>query len=287
MWNKIILIVSLQAAFMLGAVAQQDVDIAYIIPEKVDAGSEIPVNVNIKKGNLGGIARFQLEFPNGFEVIEKKSANGEFRFNNQRLIIQWLKLPVSEEIELSFTIKINSTLEGFFVIKGAFHYIEGNTKKKKEIYPHILTVNPLDVSSENMVAANNEGEYFDISKVVKDEISCVRQKPTLDENNEILVNLLITKSDLNKFGKIEEQIPVGYKAVNVASKGAIFVFNQKNRIVKFMWMNLPMDAQFKVSYKLIPVVDNPKEAFIITGKFLYAENNTTKEVEVVERNIQF
>lgn len=276
----------MSGAFAINVFSQNTIDIAYIIPEKVDAGSEFSVNVNIKKGKLSGIARFQMDFPNGFEVLEKKSANGEFRFKDQSLIIQWLKLPVEEEIELSFSVKINPSMEGFFVLKGGFHYIEGNDKKLKELYPHIITINPID--NQNGIDVINSGDnLYDISSIVKESISCIRQKPVMGANNEIEVNLLITKGNLTKFGKIQEQIPVGYKAVNIASQNAIFVFNQKSRIVKYMWMNLPTESQFKVSYKLIPVEDIPDEPFIITGIFMYAENNTTKEVNVVERNIQF
>lgn len=267
-------------------IAQDKVDIAYIIPEKVEAGSEFAVNVNIRKGNLSGIARFQMDFPNGFEVIEKKSANGEFRFQDQSLIVQWLKLPIEDQFDLSFTVKLNPGIEGFFVLKGGFHYIAGNEKKLKELYPHILTVSPTK-GEENSAIITVEQNLYDVSGIVNDEISCIRQKPVLDVNNEITVNLLITKGTLNKFGKIQEQIPLGYKAVNETSQGAIFVFNQKSRIVKYMWMNMPVESQFKVTYKLIPIEDISNEPFIINGKFLYAENNTTKEVNVVERNIEF
>lgn len=264
--------------------AQNNVDVQYSIPPEVDAGSEFLINVFIEKGSLSGIARFQMNVPNGFEVIQKKSANGEFRFQDQTLIIQWLKLPVENKITLSFSVKVNPALQGYFVLNGGFHYIEGSEKKMKEFYPHIMTVKPVEQNNDLIIQDN---EMLDISGVVKNEISCIRQKPSIDENNEIIVNLLVTKGNVNKFGKIQEQIPLGYKAENIASKSGIFVFNQKSRIVKYMWMNLPDDSQFKVSYKLVSEGVPSDDAFIIIGKFIYAENNTTKEVEIVERNIEF
>jgi hypothetical protein len=286
MVRTIVVTVFLSIICTLSGFSQNNVDIVSVIPENIDAGSEFLIHVNIKKEKLGGIARFQMGFPNGFEVIEKKSANGEFRFHDQTLIVQWLKLPLDEEIDLTFSVKVNPTMEGFFVLKGVFNYIEGNEKKLKELYPHIITVKPIK-QDEKLLVVNKDNNYQDISNVVKDEISCIRQKPSLDDNNEITINLLITKGSLTKFGKLQEQIPIGYKAVSVASKSAIFVFNQKSRIVKYMWMNLPAESQFKVQYKLIPIGSISDEPFIIHGKFIYAENNTTKETDVVERNIKF
>ena len=99
--------------------------------------------------------------------------------------------------------------------------------------------------------------------------------------------MLVTKGGLSKFGKIQEQIPVGYKAVSLKTKNSIFVYNSRSRTVKFMWMNLPTEQQYIVSYKLMPQSGVADGAFIITGKFFYAENNSSKEIEVVERNIDF
>ena len=45
--------------------------------------------------------------------------------------------------------------------------------------------------------------------------------------------------------------------------------------------------KYIVSYKLMPQSGVADGAFIITGKFFYAENNSSKEIEVVERNIDF
>jgi hypothetical protein len=114
-------------------------------------------------------------------------------------------------------------------------------------------------------------------------IDCIRQKPFLNENNEVIINLLINKGDIDKFGKIQEQVPVGYNAISIKSKNSIFTF--KNHIVKFMWMNMPSNRQFTVSYKLVPINGIPDQAFLIVGTFSYAENERTKVIDIAERNI--
>ena len=98
-----------------------------------------------------------------------------------------------------------------------------------------------------------------------------------------IVNLLINKGNLSDFGKIQEQIPRGYIAKSIKSKNSIFTF--KNSIIKFLWMNMPPEEQFVVSYKLVPEDEIPDQAFIISGTFSYAENERTKVINIAERNI--
>ncbi len=106
----------------------------------------------------------------------------------------------------------------------------------------------------------------------------------MNENNEIIVNLLVNKGDLKDFGKIQEQIPRGYNAISIKSKNSIFTY--KNSIIKFLWMNMPPEAQFTVSYKLVPEGTIPDDqAFLISGTFSYAESERTKTINIAERNV--
>lgn len=286
MYVKIFTLFVFISAFFIGATANNEIDVVYKIPDVIQAGSDITVNVSINKNKLDDLGRFTMQLPNGFNVIEKKSANGEFRFQEQKVIIQWLKLPFyQEELEISFLIQINPTVQGYFVINGSFEYIENEKLNRVDIYPHVITVNPISTQDTPFLITSEK--KIDVTNIVGDEISCIRQKPFINENEEIIVNILVTKKGLNKFGKIQEQIPVGYNAVSLKSNNSIFVFNKNNRIVKLLWMNLPSEPQFIVSYKLISTQEVSQDAFIITGTFFYAESNTSSQIEIVERNVEF
>jgi hypothetical protein len=93
----------------------------------------------------------------------------------------------------------------------------------------------------------------------------------------------VNKGDLKDFGKIQEQVPRGYRAESLRSKNGIFTF--QNSIIKFLWMNMPVEPQFVVSYKLIPEGDISDQAFIITGTFSYAENERTKTLNIADREV--
>ena len=106
----------------------------------------------------------------------------------------------------------------------------------------------------------------------------------MNEDNEIVVNMLVSKSDLNNFGKIEEQIPRGYRAVATRTAGSIFQVS--GRVIKFLWMELPKDTKmFLVSYKLIQLEDVSNQAFIINGTFSYSQYDRTLTIPINERNI--
>lgn len=253
------------------------------IPKEVKAGMDFFIEIVVDKGKLETPARFEMVLPSGFTATPKSLSNGEFRFTDQKVIIQWIKLPFQEELTISYNVAVTPGMDGFYVIRGQFSYLEGKDRQTVEMYPQVITVKPKGGSDKEMVMITNKEVETDNFK--QRGITCIRQKPYLNDKNEVVVNLLITKGDLTKFGKIQEEVPPGYTAVSTRSKNAIFVFNQSNRQVKFMWMNMPTDEQFVVGYKLVPVDNIPDEQFIITGKFYYTENNTTKTIDIVERGI--
>ncbi len=256
-----------------------DVTLTPSIPSQVEAGKEFTVEITIHKGDIEGFARFQQELPVGFTAIEKKSANGEFHFEDQKVKLQWMKLPFDKDIIISYTIQVGTTVKGEFKLGGKFSYIANNVVSGIELDPVTITVVGGAMAGSDYEIKNS----YKYQNVSLKNIDCIRQKPFLSENNEVIINLLINKGDIDKFGKIQEQVPIGYNAISIKSKNSIFTF--KNHIVKFMWMNMPPDQQFTVSYKLVPINGIPDQAFLIAGTFSYAENERTKVIDIAERNI--
>jgi hypothetical protein len=117
------------------------------------------------------------------------------------------------------------------------------------------------------------------------QIACIRQTPyASDIGNEYIVNLLVNKGNKEKFAKIEEKIPAGYTAVDMERKDAIFTFKEGS--AKFLWMNLPADPYFIVSYRLIPdngLGKNPS----LQGKFSYLEEEKTMVIDIMEDRSDF
>jgi hypothetical protein len=268
--------------------AQAGISIKLGIPGKVDAGKEFNVNVVIKKGALEEFSRFQQELPAGLTAAALNSGTADFSFDKQRLRFIWLKLPPQEEINISYKVMVDERLKGQFTIPGEFSYVEKDERKS-------LAVNsdPIIIQPSPSVNANLQVDISEFAKVISAEkaatgtsynISCIRQKPyKMTTGNEFIVKLLIYKKDMNKFAKIEEQIPDGFDAKSVDSKDGIFTY--KDGLVKFVWMNLPPEQAFVVSYRLIPLSSKTISEVPIKGQLSYIDEGRNIVIEIVQKDL--
>ena len=259
-------------------------DILISSPKEVDAGDNFLLIVSIPANLLSGVTKIQLDLPNGFEAKVRKTGNAEFKFIDQKASFQWLKFPESEIVEVSIDITTPTSYEGYYVIKAKALYFKNSEPVKISIQPQILTLVKNSTQGNDMLLINDKTTVtFESFK--SEGVACIRQVPYL-KDGEIFVNLLISKGNFNKYGKIQEKIPTGYRVVNIKSHNAIFVFNDKQRTLKYMWMNMPDKDKFIVTYKLIPTKDiDDSNPFLIFGNFFYADKNSTKSVEIAERGI--
>ncbi|MCL4857249.1 MAG: hypothetical protein KJZ55_08280, partial [Flavobacteriales bacterium] len=99
---------------------------------------------------------------------------------------------------------------------------------------------------------------------------------------EVTVEIYITKENVNGFAKVQQTLPSGFFAEVIDAKGATFSF--KENTVKFIWMALPSDNQFTISYKLKTTVDVVGD-FSIGGKFSFISDNERKNVDIPASSI--
>lgn len=279
MFRSIIIPVILGVLALFSFISSQ-VTLDVNMPESAKAGDEFVIEITINKGDIEGFARFQQELPVGFTAVARQSANGEFKFEDQKVKIQWMQVPSDRAVIISYAIQVAPTVSGNFSFEGKFSYIENNTVQTISSAPKSVLIIGDETAAGTAEQAQTTYSYQNVSLK---NIDCVRQKPFLNENNEVIVNLMINKGELKEFGKIQEQIPRGYRAESIKSKNSIFTF--KNSIIKFLWMNMPPEAQFVVSYKLIPEGEISNQAFLISGTFSYAENERTKTINIGERAV--
>ncbi|MDR1172878.1 MAG: hypothetical protein LBL24_10520 [Bacteroidales bacterium] len=258
------------------------------MPDVIEAGTEITVNVTINKGKLTGFARFQQELPYGFTAMAENSANADFSFQDQKLRLIWLRVPEDDEISFSYKIVANERLTGKIDLDGRFSYIDNNERKSADLQPKLLAINPSpNVNPAMLVDVNDYAKTASIEAIAAKAGRAValRQQPAwMEEDKMFLVTLLVNKDAIQKFAKIEETVPSGYTAANVDSKGGIFTY--KDQVAKFIWMDLPADPYFTVTYKLIPEEDVTVDpsSMHLAGVFSYMINDRTLSSAIVERN---
>ena len=97
-----------------------------------------------------------------------------------------------------------------------------------------------------------------------------------------LVEVNVRKGDVQGFSKLELTLPDGFIATPGDIKGASFTFSGDK--AKFVWMNLPEEPVFKVSYYLEsePGVEG---AYEVKGLFSYVKENIREDIYVPTRTI--
>jgi hypothetical protein len=259
------------------------------VPSQVSAGSEFEVRITLNKANLDGFSRFQQNIPAGLTATSDQSSNADFTFSDKRVRLIWLRVPRNDEITVSYKVKVDEKLKGTFTLSGKFSYIENNERKSVDINPVSVTILPSPDMDPSMLVDVNEYEkmalpYRGPSAESAANILCIRQKPYPGSSGDYVVNLLVNKETTRKFAKIEEDVPEGYTAVALDAKEAIFTF--KSQKVKFLWMNLPAEPYFTVSYRLIPKNQAKLPPPSINGAFSYLVEEKTISVPVTERDVQ-
>ena len=280
------LILGIISVLMLFGLVGEPVSLSLNMPDSAQSDSEFLVEVTIKKGDIEGFARFQQKLPDGFKAVARQTANGDFSFVDQKVKIQWMKVPYDKELVVSYAIQVDPGIAaGSYNFGGSFSYIMDNAVQVANLDNKSVQI-ITDETAQNLTNQPTMVIQKGDVQVNLKTVDCIRQKPYLNSDNEVIVNLLINKGNLSGFGKVQEQIPVGYRAESIKSKNSIFTY--KNHIVKFLWMNMPNnsgDDNFVVSYKLIPEGEIPDEEFQIIGTFSYAESDRTKTINIAERSV--
>lgn len=101
-------------------------------------------------------------------------------------------------------------------------------------------------------------------------------------DTEFTVELTINKGSVGGFAKLQQDLPEGFTAVQDDNNGASFTFT--NQAVKFIWMSLPSDKEFKIKYK-VKVAAGMSGDKVIAGKFSYVSDNVKQAIDIAPSTI--
>lgn len=263
-------------------VSGQEVNISIQVPDEAVAGESFAVTIHVNKGDLTGFARFQQNFPRAVNIRPLKVSNADFTFNDGKLNAIWLNLPAQADIVLKYEVTSAGNVKGDLVFEGTFSYLLQNDRAEEKMTPASVRITPSpkadmaqivdikDYTGQRPGTAKSETQY---------DVAAYREMP-FAENNGWKVNLLISRGGLKKLARIEETIPAGYSVESIEKQNAIFSF--KGGIAKFLWMSLPEDPYFIVSYKLLPQDGNLQNPPELTGIFAFMLNNDVRTIPVLQ-----
>jgi hypothetical protein len=283
MIKYIILAIILNTVLVIRFFTGQDVSLEIKAPPVVEAGSTVDVEIHLNKAGLTGFARFQQELPGGVTASPVFPADMNFSFEDNRVTLIWLSLPQEEEITIRYRINIHERLKGDLRLEGTFSYVEDNQRKVVMASGMDLAITPAsDIDERLIVDVSESGLLLPPAEHVADrsgDITAIRQELIAENDLGFVVNILVHKSEMSNFAKIEERIPEGFTAIQIDSKGGIFSFSdQRARII---WNNLPVERSFIVSYRLLPHGDTGA-APRLNGEFSFMQNNTTTSLQILQ-----
>lgn len=90
---------------------------------------------------------------------------------------------------------------------------------------------------------------------------------------EFIVTVKIHKSAINGFARFQHDLPAGFTAEVIENNGADFLFEDQH--AKFIWVRLPVENDFSISYK-IKTDKTINGNQIINGIFVYMDNDKTQ-----------
>jgi cell division protein FtsN len=121
--------------------------------------------------------------------------------------------------------------------------------------------------------------------ILSDGVSVTPKFPTDSKpGSEFVAEVIVNKSNITGFAKLQIELPSGLTAKEIENKGASF--SCINGIVKFIWTALPPDEAFVLKFNVI--ADNTcSGSKDIKGKFSYLINNEKKQQEFGPIQVKF
>ncbi len=119
--------------YWLMAILDNGVTAGINAPNTIQPGETVIAEVIIKKGNVGGFAKLQIEVGQGLTIEEQDNKGATFSFSGNTAKWIWTALPMEAEFKVKFKLTANASASGTTGISGKFSYILNNAKQVAEI----------------------------------------------------------------------------------------------------------------------------------------------------------
>ena len=262
MLKQIILLFNLISMSFATIFLADGIEIESNLPNQLVKDSTCIVEVVINKRDLFGFAKFQQNFPEGFDVKPVETSEASFTFADGRMKFIWMALPEKEEVKISYAVTVMEGAPIESIVDGKFSYIQDNERKS------------YDIPNQTITIISDEGEEEKLPAMA----SAARIVKHLGGNT-YQVDLTISKQGVYGFAKLEEFLPIGAEAEVMDNEKS--VFNQVDEKAKFVWMSIPDDADLMISYQVKASSDILSQLQSMEGNLAFLDGNETKTVPVL------
>jgi len=267
MLKQLILLFHLVSMSFVTIFLSDGIEIESNLPDELVKDSTYVVDVIIKKGDLFGFAKYQQDFPEGFEAKPVETAEASFTFADGKMKFIWMALPETDEVKVTYALTAYSDAPEQSIIEGKFSYIQDNERKSYDIPNRTVRVISDEVEEVKLPA------LAEVSRTVTDE-----------GNGSYRVDLTIDKQGIFGFSKLEEYLPAGAEAEMLTGEKS--VFSQVDEKAKFVWMSIPDGEQLKIAYSVKASGDVLAQLQSMEGNFAFLDENETKTVAIMGTEVE-
>ncbi|NQV54197.1 MAG: hypothetical protein HQ500_13510 [Flavobacteriales bacterium] len=266
MLKQLILLFHLVSMSFVTIFLSDGIEIESNLPDELVKDSTYIVDVIIKKGDLFGFAKYQQDFPEGFEAKPVETAEASFTFADGKMKFIWMALPEIDEVKVTYALTAYADAPEQAVVEGKFSYIQDNERKSYDIPNRTVRVISDEVEEAKLPA------LAEVSRQVTDE-----------GGGSYRVDLTIDKQGIYGFSKLEEYLPAGAEAEMLTGEKS--VFSQVDEKAKFVWMSIPEGDQLKIAYSVKASGDVLAQLQSMEGNFAFLDENQTKTVAILGTEI--
>jgi hypothetical protein len=295
----LLIIINTFAIFLLQLFTPDDgIVVKGNFPLTITAGQEVPVDITVRKGEMGGFAKLQMEVPAGLSVKGADEAGASYTFEEGIAKWVWATLPADNEILIRMTLVAEKDGIGIKTIVAKYSFVENNVKQTIEMSPAVVTIIEGEpavttyaaVAPESTVqpvadsAALRSATQALASNSVEPphEVTVKRTVAAGQSLNEFLVSVSIKKGDTKGFARYSDDMPEGLTVKPVNTEGASFSIGEGK--LKFVWVNVPAADELNISYILSGGGISKAD---LKGEFSYLENNQSKKVLLETETVTF
>lgn len=305
----------------LGFFLDNDISVETNLPETYIAGEEFEVAITINKKDISGFARVEVELQPGLIPTNVDSKGGAFSYKEaeNKVKIIWFNLPPEESFTIKYKVAVSPDFKGDIKFNGRFLYVEQPAGKKEHAFeekvikssddssePIATTTTTESVTTEptatnepventdpdpSTIATNNNANTASTTTTppATTEPITITVNRSIDKSNikageELLVTVKINKGNMTDYSRFLDVVPEGFTAMENESYGGKFSFN--NNEVKILWLSLPSEPEFSISYKLISATSSAGSFELAEGLFFYASKTegTPKKVNIESKS---
>ena len=260
--------------------SQNGITVKLNVPKEISTNTPVTIDLEIKKpAGMTSYAFFKQVVLDGFNVTPKIVNGADFKFENNELIITWLRLPSTEIVTIVWELSVKEGIQGNYELSGTFDYIIDNSKGSIELekYP-IHATSFIDLSATD---SNLNSELTPKMNRIRNDVICER-RIVFDEGKRYYIVEIKIKSQIGGKYSVVEKIPSGYAFKEFEHLNAIL----KSQSDKAMFIidNLQPNKEYTIKYLLIPYEDFAEKKPPVYGKLSFINVGEIINLSIVDLN---